>query len=121
MLQGLGNDIIEVQRIQKAVERHGDRFLEKIFTPQERRYCQSHKEAFRHFAGRFAAKEAVVKALGTGFQKGLMWTDVEILNDVQGKPGVFFSNAFIDLWGPRHVLISISHCHAYATAVAIWI
>ena len=83
---------------------------------KEQRYCLKYGEAARHFAGRFAAKEAIVKALGTGFS-GISWTDIEIVNDENGKPYANLSQKFQNI----QMLLSISHCHAYATAVAIWI
>lgn len=117
MILGIGNDIIEIARIQTAIDRYQGRFLDRVFTSQEQAYCQSKKEAARHFAGRFAAKEAVVKALGTGFSQGLTWLDVEILNDEAGKPHVYLS---FPLKQGASIMISISHCKEYATAVAVW-
>lgn len=119
MLKGIGNDIIEISRIERAIQRHGDRFLNKIFTPKERAYCAGYAEAKRHYAGRFAAKEAVVKALGTGFRLGISWIDIEILNDALGKPVVYFSKHVQALLGDVQCLISISHCREFASAVAV--
>lgn len=119
MVQNIGNDIIEVARIKKAWIRHGERFLNKIFTKKEQAYCLS-KKAFpeRHLAGRFAAKEAISKALGSGI--GLIsWTDLEIINDPAGRPVVWLSNHAKELFNQPQIHISISHCHEYATAVAI--
>lgn len=121
MIKGLGNDIIEVQRVKGAIERHGTRFVERLFTGAEREYCQQHQDPFLRYAGRYAAKEAIAKALGTGFREGVSWKDMEILNDSYGKPYVVFSHAFIEAFGPCTVLISISHCKEYASAVALWI
>lgn len=119
MIKNIGNDIIEVSRIKKAWLRHGERFLDKIFTPKEQSYCLS-KKAFpeRHLAGRFAAKEALAKALGTGFGP-ISWLDVEVVNDDSGKPLVNLSRKVVENYGPLEFLISISHCNEYATAVAI--
>src|SRR5437016_843460 len=92
MPQGIGTDIIEIGRIEKIISRYGQKFLDRIFTKREQEYCLKHKMSSRHFAGRFAAKEAVVKALGTGITLHVAWTDIEILNDSQGKPFVSFSD-----------------------------
>ena len=85
---GIGTDIVECLRIGRMIERHGELFLTRVFTVRELRYCQRSKHATEHFAGRWAAKEAVLKCLGTGWSKGLCWTDIEIDNDPAGKPAV---------------------------------
>ncbi len=119
--KGIGNDIIEIARIQQSIHRYGKRFLTRIFTDKEIAYCQKHVMHVRHFAGRFAAKEAIAKALGCGIGKQLSWKDLEILNDTQGKPVVFLHPQKASLFQSPTLLLSISHCKAYATAVAIWI
>lgn len=119
MIHGIGTDIIEIKRIEHAIERYGVRFLDRIYTADEQEYCLRHRESARHFAGRFAAKEAVVKALGTGFGNGVSWLDIEIVNDRQGKPEVILSDALQSILGPFSVMISLSHCRDYATAFAI--
>lgn len=121
MIRGIGSDIIEVDRIQAAMNRHGERFLQRIFSPEEIRYCFSHQDAARHFAGRFAAKEAIVKALGTGFRQGVTWLDMEVLNDSLGKPEVVLTLRLLELCGQTSVMVTISHCKQYATATAIWV
>lgn len=120
MILGIGNDIIEIERIRIIIERYSQRFLNRLFTLKEQAYCLKRKNPALHFAGRFAAKEAVAKALGTGFSKGLDWTDIEILNDINGKPIVVPSDQLNELFNNPKLQISISHCHAYATAFAIW-
>lgn len=118
---GIGNDIIEIARIRSSLETHGLRFMEKLFTTEEKDYCLKYKDPVPHFAGRFAAKEAVVKALGTGFGAHASWLDVIILNDSAGKPTVRFSEYLkVDVLNTS-VLVSISHCELYVTAVAIWV
>lgn len=117
--KGLGNDIIEIGRIQRSIERHGDRFLQRIFTPNEIAYCKKHSLSYRHFAGRFAAKEAIAKALGSGIGKELSWLDIEILNDIKGKPLVQLSEKKTKHFNAHLILLSISHCKTFATAVAI--
>ena len=76
---GIGTDIIECLRIAKMIERHGELFLTRVYTPQEIEYCTARKAATQHYAGRFAAKEAVLKALGTGWTRGIQWRDIEAL------------------------------------------
>ncbi len=120
MILGLGNDIIEIARIQKVLSRYPERFLKRVFTTNETKYCLMKKEPALHLAGRFAAKEAIVKALGTGFSGGMNWTDIEIDNDPKGKPFVIFSPFVHELFGTINMELSISHCHKYAIAVAIW-
>jgi holo-[acyl-carrier protein] synthase len=118
MVKGLGTDIIEIDRIAGAIRRHGKRFLDKVFTPREQSYCLHHSQSERHFAGRFAAKEAILKALGTGLQ-GASWRDVEIINDDLGKPQVLLSGILEERFLQEQLLVTISHCRNYATATAI--
>lgn len=117
---GIGNDIIEIKRMRQSIERHGLHFLNRLFTQREQDYCYKFKDPAPHFAGRFAAKEALSKALGTGFGSQLSWHDLEILNDDQGKPTVLLSDALQKRYNNPHLLVSISHSEEYATAVAIW-
>src|SRR5579872_7504809 len=90
---GIGNDIIEIERIRKSFEHHGYRLISRLFTTKEQDYCLKHKDPIPHFAGRFSAKEAIVKALGTGFGEHVSWKDLEILPDKAGKPQATFSAA----------------------------
>jgi holo-[acyl-carrier protein] synthase len=120
MIQGVGNDILEIERMRLSIERHGHHLLNRLFTVREQDYCFKYKDPFPHFAGRFAAKEAIVKALGTGFGADVVWHDVEIINNEKGKPEVVLSPFLIKNFHDPIVLISISHCEKYATAVAIW-
>lgn len=120
MILGIGNDIVEVARIKSVLARFPQKFIDRVYTPSEQEYCLKRKEPALHLAGRFAAKEAVVKALGTGFTPSLSWLDIEIRHDAKGKPGVFFSSSAASLLGDPMLFVSISHCHAYATAIAIW-
>ena len=117
---GIGNDIIEIERIRKSIDTHGLRILSKLFTTKEQDYCLKHKDPVPHFAGRFSAKEAIVKALGTGFGEHASWLDIEILNEPNGKPTVHFSNAMEARLKGTTVMVSISHCQLYVTAFAIW-
>ncbi len=119
---GIGTDIVECVRIGKMIEKHGEQFLERVFTARELRYCQGRKNATEHYAGRWAAKEAILKCLGTGWKNGISWTDVEVRNTFEGMPQVFLGGAakelargleISDIW------LSISHCRSYATATAL--
>lgn len=117
---GIGNDIIEIERIRKSIDTHGLRLLSRIFTTKEQDYCLKYKDPVPHFAGRFSAKEAIVKALGTGFGEHASWQDIEILNDSEGKPSVYFSKALEKRVRGTVMMVSISHCQLYVTAMAIW-
>ncbi len=121
---GHGVDIIECPRLDKMLAHHGGRLLRRVFTEHEQAYCQQHKERVQHLAGRFAAKEAVLKALGTGMRGKMKWTDVQIANNDLGKPGIVLSgeSALVaERMGIAKVLISISHTreHAVASAIAL--
>lgn len=119
MILGVGNDIVEIARIKAVLARYSQRFLNRIFTSDEQDYCLKRKEPALHLAGRFAAKEAIVKALGTGFSQGLSWLDIEIRHDPNGKPIAVLSSFARELFGDLNLHISMSHCHQYATAIAI--
>src|SRR5690349_7785645 len=116
---GVGNDLIAVSRITGVMQRHGETFRKRILTEPEIAYCLSHRDAARHVAGRFAAKEAIVKALGTGFQEGITWQDISITPDMRGKPEAHFSQSLLALFGPLVCHLSISHCDDYAMATAV--
>jgi holo-[acyl-carrier protein] synthase len=119
---GIGTDITECLRIARMIERHGELFITRVYTPDEIVYCQNRKQATQHFTGRWAAKEAILKAIGTGWRRGISWRDMEIRNDPSGKPVVAVRGGVRDVFeklGIREILISISHCRAYATAIAI--
>jgi holo-[acyl-carrier protein] synthase len=119
---GIGTDIVECLRIAQMIERHGELFIGRIYTDHEIEYCQARKSATQHFAGRWAAKEAILKALGTGWQKGISWRDMEVRNDVAGKPSVLLRGGARDICESRgiaDILISISHCRSHAVAYAM--
>jgi holo-[acyl-carrier protein] synthase len=122
VIVGLGTDIIEVDRIAKMIADHGDHFLQRIFTAAEIEHCQPRREAAQHFAGRWAAKEAVMKALGTGFTPDVGWTDIEILVKPSGQPFVVLhgtTRACANGLGIGEILITISHTRTVATATAV--
>lgn len=119
---GIGTDIIECPRIANMIEKHGELFLNRVFTPHEIEYCSARRAATQHYAGRFAAKEAVLKALGTGWTRGIQWRDIEVRNELGGKPNIELGGGareLCDLQGISRVLITISHCRLFATAYAI--
>lgn len=122
MILGTGIDIIEVARIESSIARYGERFLDRILRPAEVQYCRAHSAAGPHVAARFAAKEAVSKALGTGIGEALGWLDMEIGRQASGEPHVLFHGKGLDLLarrGGRRVHVSLSHTRTHAAAVAI--
>ena len=119
---GIGTDIIECLRIAQMIERHGELFISRVYTAHEIEYCATRKAATQHYAGRWAAKEAVLKALGTGWIRGITWRDVEVRNDQGGKPSVRLGGGAREICeqlGITDMLISISHCRTHATAYAL--
>ncbi len=118
---GLGNDIMEIERIGESYTEHGERFLARILTPKEQKYCLKHQDLVPHLAARFCGKEAVAKAFGVGIGEQLSWQDIEILNDEKGKPSVSLSPSAVKTFGKPQVLLSISHSRLYVTAVALWL
>ncbi len=119
---GIGIDITECLRIARMIERHGELFIDRVYTPVESKYCQSRKQATQHFTGRWAAKEAILKALGTGWRRGISWRDMEIRNEPGGKPSVALrggAKEVVEQLGITEIQITISHCRTYATACAI--
>jgi holo-[acyl-carrier protein] synthase len=122
VIQGLGIDLVEVARIKRAIERRGDRFLERVFRPAERAYCDARPHRFEHYAVRFAAKEAVLKVLRTGWSSGLGFRDVEVLRAPDGVPSALLSptaEACARVRGIARVMLSLSHSDQYAVAQAI--
>ncbi|GAC1450573.1 MAG: holo-ACP synthase [Isosphaeraceae bacterium] len=119
---GIGTDIVECPRIGKMIQRHGELFLRRVYTEREIRYCQARKHATEHFAGRWAAKEAILKAIGTGWSREIAWTDLEVRNAFSGAPQVLICGGAKEAAQKRgigDILISISHCRTYATAYAL--
>jgi holo-[acyl-carrier protein] synthase len=119
---GIGTDIVECLRIGRMIQEHGELFLRRVYTEREIRYCQTRKHATEHFAGRWAAKEAILKCLGTGWRRGICWTDMEVRNEPTGMPRVLMCGAARDYAQTlriSEILLTLSHCRAYATATAI--
>ncbi|MCE9590921.1 MAG: holo-ACP synthase [Planctomycetes bacterium] len=119
---GHGIDMVETARVAKMLEEHGDRFLERCFTAGERAYADDRKRSIEHLSGRFAAKEAILKVLGTGWRGGIAWTDAEVVRESSGRPSVRLHGEClrvaqelgIDQWW-----VSISHIGTHAIASAI--
>ena len=112
-----GMDIIEIPRIKKSIEEIGENFLKKIYTEKEIQYCESKKvQKYQHYAARFAAKEAIFKAISPSLKDKyeIPWNQVEVVNDSQGRPYIKFLNKKVD--GLVDIDISISHCKEYAAA-----
>jgi holo-[acyl-carrier protein] synthase len=119
---GIGTDIAECLRIARMIERHGELFINRVYTPGEISYCQSRAQATQHFTGRWAAKEAILKALGTGWRRGIAWRDIEIRNESSGQPVVAVrggAKEIAEQLGITKLLVTISHCRTHATAYAV--
>ncbi|KAF0153388.1 MAG: holo-acyl-carrier protein synthase [Ignavibacteria bacterium] len=120
MILGIGIDIIEIDRIKRSIDQYGDNFLKKIYTRTEIEYAKSKSNKYQHFAARFAAKEAIYKALSSDTVKIYSWHDVEIYNEVNGLPKVNFYGELKDyLNEDKQLKISMSHSENYVTCVAI--
>lgn len=116
-----GIDLIECQRIRDVWQRHGDRLTDRLLTPAELAYVRAHRDPVPRLAGRFAAKEAILKVLGTGWKGKIAWRDMEILNDEAGRPHVTLCDEcrqVADSLGITSILISITHTENFAAAVA---
>jgi holo-[acyl-carrier protein] synthase len=120
MIVGLGTDLAEIPRIERSIERFGDRFLERIFTPAEIAYCRRKKSSAESFAARFAAKEAGAKALGTGISFGVGWHDFEVRRAPSGKPSLHLTGRAAELAATLRVTgISLSLTHTGTLALAV--
>lgn len=123
MIVGLGVDIAEVDRIEAAIARHGRAFVERVFTPQEITYCERHRESGERYAARFAAKEATMKALGTGWRRGVRWVDIEVTRLASGRPTIELRGAarqHADRLGVSHIHVSLTHSGNIAFAEVIF-
>ena len=122
MILGIGTDICDIRRIEQSIDRYGQRFLDKTFTPEEQSYCQSKARPAMSFAKRFAAKEAILKSLGTGMADGIQWKDMEVLNQERGQPEITLQGngkAVAESLNLNRIHISITHGRNYAVAHAI--
>jgi holo-[acyl-carrier protein] synthase len=123
MIVGLGLDISEIDRIEAAIKRHGAPFLERLFTPAEVAYCESHKGKYERYAARFAAKEAAMKALGTGWSRGVRWRDIEVTREPSGKPTLRLAGVAAEIaqrMGVKNISLSITHSGNLALAEVIF-
>ena len=122
MIAGIGIDLIMIERIKKAVEKWGEPFLNRVFTKNEQSYSYSYERPFPYLAGRFGAKEAFLKAIGTGWGKGVRWTDIEVIRDENGRPKINVSDGLNDILlekGIKDISVSISHEKDYAIALVV--
>ena len=122
MIVGSGVDIVEVERVASAIERFGERFLRRVYTAGEIKYCRSKRNASERFAARFAAKEAAFKAIGTGLRMGVAWKEVEVRREPGGRPTISFSGAaavHAGKLGMKRASLSISHTAEVAIANVI--
>ena len=116
---GIGTDITEIERVERLVKKHGDFFLHRVFTPAEARYCGSARSSGERYAARWAAKEAVMKALGTGWSQEVGWTEIEVLRDGAGRPSLSLTGGALkraEALGITDWQISLSHCKTHAVA-----
>ncbi len=123
MIVGTGVDIVETERIEQALERHGERFVRRLYTPGETAYCEKFKDKAERYAARFAAKEAAFKALGTGWRSGVRWLDVEVIHEPGGKPLLSLTGRARELaerLGVNRTQLSISHTDRYSLAQVIF-
>ncbi len=123
MIVGLGVDLIEIDRVKKAHLKHGDRFIQRLYTPAEAKYCLKKKDPYPSLAGRFAAKEAVIKAFSHGFGGRWKWTHIEVVRELSGKPTLKFTGILEKLRVKRkikNIHLTIAHSKRDATAVVIF-
>ena len=123
MIVGLGIDIAEVARVKSAIERYGETFLRRVYTANEREYCERFKNKYERYAGRFAAKEATMKALGTGWSRGVRWVDVEVVREKGGRPMIKLAGEAANVAGRlnvKNIALSITHTAEQAFAQVIF-
>jgi holo-[acyl-carrier protein] synthase len=117
-----GIDLVDFPRIEQMIERHGQRFVDRVFTAAEQAYARHHKNAVETYAGRFAAKEAILKLVGTGWRGKIAWTDIEVTNNGSGQPEVTLSGevkTIADQMRIKHISLSITHTANFAIASAV--
>ena len=117
-----GIDLVDCPRIEAMIERHGERFVQRVFTAAEQAYAEANKNEIEKLAGRFAAKEAILKLMGTGWRGKIAWTDIEIINNSSGQPEVTLGGEvekIADKLGIEHISVSITHTANFAIASAV--
>lgn len=117
-----GIDLVDCPRIEEMVQRHGERFIQRVFTDAEQTYARANKNQIEKLAGRFAAKEAVLKLMGTGWRGKIAWTDIEVINNSSGQPEVMLSGEVEKIaakLGIKHISVSITHTANFAIASAV--
>ena len=123
MIVGMGIDVAEVNRIRAVVQAQAERFLKRVYTPAEVAYCEQFKNKYERYAGRFAVKEAAMKALGTGWSRGVRWVDVEVVRQRGGRPTLELKGEaknIADRLGVKHIAVSITHTAEQAFAQVIF-
>ncbi|HXY01447.1 MAG TPA: holo-ACP synthase [Candidatus Limnocylindrales bacterium] len=123
MIVGLGIDVAEVKRIRAVIESQGERFQRRVYTPEEAAYCEQFKNKYERYAGRFAAKEAAMKALGTGWSRGVRWVDVEVVRLRGGRPTISLkgeAKKIAEAMGVKNIALSITHTAEQAIAHVIF-
>jgi len=122
MITGIGIDLIEIERVEHSLRKFPGRFEKRVFTETEQAYCRAMAVPARHYAARFAAKEAFLKAIGTGKSHGIAWTDVGIVNLASGQPELRITGRAFDIFleqGVQHIHVSLSHNRQHAVAVVV--
>lgn len=122
MIYGIGIDLVEIDRMERAITRSGPRLVERLYTPGERAYCSAKRFPYPCFAARFAGKEAFLKALGTGLRKHMRWRDIEVCRDPLGKPSLHLHGYLQERCaaaGIRHIHLSLSHSAGHAIAQVV--
>lgn len=121
MVKGIGVDLIKIERIAQLLEKDS-RFPERLFSPEEIAYCQGKFRKEQHYAARFTAKEAFMKAMGTGYREGIGWKEISVRHDALGKPYIELSGKALEMFRSRQltrILLSISHSHEYAVSMVV--
>ena len=122
MIKGIGTDIVEIRRLEQATQRYGSAFLQRLFTPAEMEYCEGKWRRFESYAARFSAKEAFLKALGTGGRDGISWQDMEVVRDERGRPDLVLRGNALEMArgrGVARVFLSLSHTSEMAMATIV--
>lgn len=118
-IYGIGIDLVSVARVRAALERYPEKFRNRVFTPAEVRFCETLGDKYPSYAGRFAAKEAFSKALGTGLRGAISWTDIEVRDNERTRPTISVTGRAAQILAGRKVHLSISHLPDYATAIVV--